>query len=216
MIYFIRVISVLALLGLFGCQSTYYNMMERVGVHKRDILIDRVGEAQEAQQEGQEQFKSALEQFRSVIDFEAGELEDAYNRLNDEYEHSVDAANRIRDRIDAVESVAGALFDEWEAELDEYTNASLRRNSQQQLRDTRRRYERLISAMHRAESAIDPVLASLKDNVLYLKHNLNARAIAALKGELATIDTDVASLIATMEDAIRESDQFIHQLRGDG
>jgi hypothetical protein len=45
--------------------------------------------------------------------------------------------------------------------------------------------------MRRAEQSIDPVLAALRDNVLYRKHNLNASAVGALKGELASIDRDV-------------------------
>lgn len=210
----IRVALPLALLFLAGCETAYYDALERVGVHKREILVDRVAEAQETQEEGQEQFKSALEQFRSVVNFDGGDLEDAYESLNAEYEDSVGAAERIRDRIESVESVGEALFDEWESELGEYTNESLRRDSERQLRDTRRRYDRLIAAMRRAESSIDPVLASLKDNVLYLKHNLNARAIASLKGELGTINTNVDQLIADMQRAIEESSSFISEMRG--
>ena len=206
-----RYLLPVTLLLLAGCESTYYDAMERVGIHKRDILVDRVAEAQE---EGQEQFKSALEEFRSVVNFEGGDLEDAYESLNAEYEDSESAAERIRDRIDAVESVGDALFDEWESELGEYTSESLRRDSERQLRDTRRRYDRLLAAMRRAESSIDPVLASLKDNVLYLKHNLNARAIASLKGELTTVNTNVDQLIADMQRAIEESSAFIAEMRG--
>ena len=142
-----------------------------------------------------------------------GELEDIYNCLSDEYEASEDAANEIRDRIDSVEDVAEDLFAEWETELDQYSNANLRRDSERQLRDTQRRYERLMSAMRRAEQTIDPVLASLKDNTLYLKHNLNARAIASLKGELSTVNRDVENLIGAMQSAINESNAFIEDMR---
>lgn len=209
-----RLLIPLLCFALAGCESAYYDVMEKVGVHKREILIDRIVEAQESQQDGQQQFKDALEQFRSVVNFDGGELEDMYTSLNGEYEDSVDAADQIRDRIDAVEDVAGALFDEWETELGEYTSASLRRDSERQLRDTQRRYERLMSAMRRAEKSIEPVLATLKDNTLYLKHNLNARAIASLKGELDTVNTDVDALVEAMQRAIDESNQFISELRG--
>lgn len=203
------------MLGLVGCESAYYDAMEKFGVHKRDILVDRIEDAQETQEKGQEQFRSALEQFQSLVDFQGGELEDAYNRLNDEYEDSVDAAEAIRDRIDSVESVAEALFDEWASELGEYTNASLRRDSERQLRDTRSRYDRVVSAMRRAEQSMEPVLASLKDNVLYLKHNLNARAIASLKGELGNVNADVNKLLDAMQQAIEESNRFIAEMRGE-
>ena len=55
--------------------------MEQIGIHKRDILIDRIEEAQAAQEEGQEQFKDALEQFKAAVNFDGGKLEDTYDRL---------------------------------------------------------------------------------------------------------------------------------------
>ncbi len=210
-------IALVILLGLtVSCESTYYDAMEKIGVHKRDILIDRIESAQEAQEEGQEQFKDALEQFQAVVNFDGGELQTVYEKMNDEYEDSVSAAETISSRIDDVESVADALFEEWQSELDEYTNAKYRRDSERQLKATKQRYARLMASMHRAESSIDPVLSSLKDNVLYLKHNLNARAIASLKGELGDVDQDVQRLIETMQSAINESNAFIAELRQDG
>jgi multidrug efflux pump subunit AcrB len=198
---------------LTGCESTYYSAMEEIGFHKRDILIDRIEDAQESQQEGQQQFKNALEHFKSVVNFNGGDLEQLYNKLNHEYENSIEAAEEISHRIDKVDSVANALFEEWEDELEQYSNANLRRNSQQQLQDTRRRYSRLLVAMRKAEKSIDPVLNTLRDNTLYLKHNLNARAISSLKGELGNINSNVSSLLAAMEKAIQESDSFIEQLK---
>ena len=203
-----------AVISLTACETVVYDALEKVGYHKRDILIDRIDAAQASQTEGQEQFKSALEQFKSVINFDGGDLEVTYDQLNDEYEASVDAADEIHDRIDSVKNVADALFDEWQEELEQYSNASLRRDSERQLKDTRRRYSKVLGAMRRAEKAIDPVLASLKDNTLYLKHNLNARAIASLKNELGTVDNDVNALLTAMQQAINESNAFIDELRG--
>jgi hypothetical protein len=58
------------------------------------------------------------------------------------------------------------------------------------------------------------VNASLQDNVLYLKHNLNSRAIASLKGEFANINADVTRLVSAMQKTIDESNKFVEQLRG--
>ena len=208
-----RLLLTLLAIGLAGCESTYYDAMEQFGIHKREILIDRIEDAQTAQEEGQEQFKDALEQFQAVVNFDGGDLEVIYNRLSSEYEDSVDAADTIRERIGSVESVAEALFSEWETELSEYSSATLKRDSQRQLEQTRRRFNQLMSSMRNAERTIDPVLASLKDNVLYLKHNLNARAIASLKGELNTVNEDVNALIEAMQAAINESSAFIDQMK---
>lgn len=197
---------------LIGCQSAYYSTMEKMGVHKRDILVERVGDARDAQQEGKEQFQSALEQFTTVLNFDGGELEDKYEQLNDEFENSEEAAEEVRSRIDAVESVAEALFEEWEDELDQYSNASLKRDSSDKLRKTRKHYKKLITAMRRAEAKMDPVLDAFQDQVLYLKHNLNASAIMSLQKELHTVESDIAALVRDMEKSIREADAFIKEI----
>lgn len=205
-------VTVLLILALNACQSAYYSGMEKVGIHKRDILVDRIEDVQDAQEEGKEQFADALEQFRSVVQFDGGELEDQYDALNHEYKDSKAAAENISDRIDSVESVANALFEEWEEELKQYSNANLRRDSAAKLKSTKAQYETLLRAMHKAESSIEPVLRTLNDNVLYLKHNLNARAVSALKGELAGIDRDTSLLLKDMQTAIDQSNRFIDAL----
>lgn len=197
---------------LSGCQTAYYGTMEKLGIHKRDILSDRVEEARDSQQDAKEQFKSALEQFSALTNFNGGDLEEVYNRLNSEYEESDDAANAVHDRIEAVEDVAEALFDEWQGELGTYSNQNLRRSSERKLRATKQKYGQLLSAMKRAEKKIDPVLSVFHDQVLFLKHNLNAQAIASLKSELRGVQSNVSSLVAAMEKSIGEADAFIKTL----
>ncbi len=203
----------LLLLMLTGCQSAYYAAWEQVGVEKREIMVDRVEDARDSQQDAQEQFSSALEEFSALINFDGGELEEVYNRLNDEYEDSKAAADEVSERIDSVASVAEALFDEWEDELERYQNDSYRRTSAQQLRDTRRKYESMLSAMRKAEATMMPVLQKLEDNVLFLKHNLNASAIGSLESELTVMQADIRVLIRNMNGAIAESDAFIASMK---
>jgi len=200
---------VVCLLGLIGCQGVYYKTMEAFGRHKRDLLVDRVQDARDAQQDAKQQFQSALEKFSAVVDFSGGQLEEKYNQLNSELEKSESKAKAVRKRTGSVEDVAEALFDEWESELGQYTNEKLRRSSQQKLEQTRQRYAQLIGAMKRAEAKIDPVLSAFRDQVLFLKHNLNAQAIASLHEELASVETDIGSLIREMEASIAEADAFI-------
>jgi hypothetical protein len=201
-----------AILLTGGCQKAYYSTMEKFGVHKRDIMVDRVEEARDSQQEAKEQFQSALEKFSSVLNVKGGELEDKYTTLKAEYDKSEAKANEVSDRIDAVEDVSEALFDEWEKELDQYSSASLRRDSEKKLAATRRQYKQLITAMHKAEKKIEPVLKALGDQVLYLKHNLNAKAIASLQSELVTVESDIAKLVTEMEKSITEANSFIRTM----
>lgn len=194
---------------LTGCQSAYYGALEKVGIHKRDVMVSRVEKANETQQEAKEQFQTALQKFQAVKQFNGGELEDIYQSLNDEYEASAALAADIRERIEDIESVSQALFIEWESELSQYTSPSLKQKSAQQLAKTKTQYRRLIRAMKNAESSMQPVLNVFKDQVLFLKHNLNAQAIASLKGELGSIESNVAQLVKQMNKSIAEANQFI-------
>lgn len=203
-------VSLGVLLG--GCSSAYYSTMEGLGIEKRDILVDRVEEARDAQDAASEQFASALEQFRSTVNFNGGDLEETYDRLNAEYEKSVAEADEVTVRINSVEKVAEDLFNEWEDELDQYSRADLRKNSASLLNHTRKRYKQLMTAMRRAENSMEPVLSAFKDQVLVLKHNLNARAIGALRSELDSIERDTATLIAQMQKSIAEANAFIESM----
>jgi len=201
-----------SLVSLCGCSSAYYSAMEKVGVHKRDILIDRVEKARDSQAEAQKQFKSALDQFNSVVQLKDTDLKDAYERLAAEYQDCEKAAARVTERIDKVEDVSEALFAEWEHELDLYENQNLRRASKEQLRTTRTRYEKMLRSMRTAEASMTPVLKTFRDNVLFLKHNLNAQAIGSLQAEFSSLEKDIDALIRKMNEAIGQSNAFIEQM----
>lgn len=207
-------IFIAALMG--GCSTVYYKTMEKFGYEKRDILVDRVEDARDSQNNAQETFRSSLERFQSVVDTPDTELKEQYAEISDAYEDSLSSAEEVRDRIDKVEEVAEDLFDEWEDELSLYESASLRRSSEQQLKETRVQYGQLISRMHDAEDRMEPVLQAFEDQVLYLKHNLNAQAIGSLENELVSIRQDVDSLIRNMEQSIAESEAFIQRFRQGG
>ena len=197
---------------LVSCQKTYYRTMEAFGYHKRDLLVERVEDARDAQEEAKEQFQSALEKFGHVVNFHGGELEEKYKELKAELEKSESRAEKVKSHIGDVEKVAEDLFDEWESELSQYSNDNLRRSSEKKLKLTRQRYAQLIGAMKRAEGKISPVLTAFRDQVLFLKHNLNAQAIASLQDELISVEADIESLIKEMEASIAEANSFIKEM----
>ena len=141
------------------------------------------------------------------------DLEKKYKKIESAHENSASRAEAVHTRIASVENVAKSLFKEWENELGEYTSDSLRAASQEQLDATRDRYTKLVGAMKDAASKMDPVLAAFKDQSLFLKHNLNARAIASLETDLAKVKTEVAELIQEMEASIAEANAFIDSLQ---
>lgn len=199
--------------ALAACSSTYYGALEKFGIEKREILVDRIDDSRDAQEQAKTQFSSALEQYRSVINVDGGELEAVYDRLNAEYQRCERDAEEVTARIESVRSVAQDLFDEWEDEIEGFSDATMARQSRGLLKETRAEYATMLQAMQRAERSMEPVLAILKDHVTFLRHNLNARAIGSLQGELSTIEKATASLVRDMEKSIAEAGRFMDSMR---
>jgi len=160
-----------------------------MGTHKRDIRGDRVEKGKEAQEEAQSQFPSAFDEFLAVSKVDMGELKSAYDRIQDAFDRSEKRAKAVWDRIDSVKSVSKVLFREWEKELVAYTNQDLRQSSEDQMNQTR---------------------------IQYLKHNLNAKAIAAVNRTSIGLRDDVDLLIQQMFVSIEESNAFIAKMRASG
>jgi len=198
---------------LAACSSPYYAAMEKLGIPKRSILVDRVQESHDAQEKAKEQITSALDRFLAVTKTNGGDLQRKYEELNAEFTRSEARAKDVRDRIAAVEDVAQALFREWNQELKQYSNPTLRSESQREYDQTQQRYDQLIRVMKRAADRMDPVLATFRDQVLFLKHNLNARALASLTTTQHEIESDVSRLIADMEASIKDAEDFIKTMK---
>lgn len=208
-----RSLPVALVLLLAGCSGAYYGAMEKIGVAKRDILGDRVEKSRVAQTEAKQQFADALVHFQAVAKTEGGDLQKKYDELNRELQHSETRAKDVRSRIAAVDDVGSALFIEWKKELGQFTNATLRADSQKQFEGTQKRYDTLLMLMRRAADRMDPVLKTFRDQVLYLKHNLNARALAQLDSTNHALEEDIGRLVADMETSIREAEKFIRELK---
>ncbi|MEM9704831.1 MAG: DUF2959 domain-containing protein [Pseudomonadota bacterium] len=205
-----RIIAIAAVSAMLAaCSTAYYGAMEQFGVEKRDILVSRVKVARGEQADAQEVFADALEEFRALVDVDGGALERQYDRMSASYQRSKKQAQEVNTRIKSVTDVGKRLFNEWETELAQYESPDLKRRSAEQLSTTQREFNRLVTAMNRAAGKMDPVLELFEDQVLFLKHNLNARAISSLETERVRIEERVNALIEDMNTAIAEADAFI-------
>ena len=203
---------VLAAITLSGCSTLYYKAWEKLGKEKRDLLRSNVEKVKGDQEEATEQFQDALTRIRELHAFDGGDLEKHYDRLKSDYEKSESRADDLRNRIDKIEEIAGDLFTEWDAEIGEISSSDMRRRSREQLDATKKRYAKLESALHETEKSMDPVLQKLKDQVLFLKHNLNATAVGGLEAEASRIEGEIGSLIQDMKRSIELGNEFIAEL----
>ncbi len=210
---FVRSIVLLIVVFIIGCQSAYYAAWEQFGKEKRHLLRDNVQKASNEQQQASEQFKDVLTRIKEIYGFDGGDLEKAYSKLKSEYDESEERAETVRKRIENVAQIAADLFKEWDQEIDQINDADLREKSIDALSKTRKRYTRLHQAMSEAEKRMAPVLRQVQDYVLYLKHNLNAQAIGALKREVDSIEIEVGSLIKEMNTSIKEAETFLKDFK---
>jgi predicted nucleic acid-binding Zn-ribbon protein len=209
---FLGSLLVVSLVSATSCRNVMYSTYEKFGVYKRDLLKKRVVAARDEEKGAQQEFKDALTRLKEMTKFDGGELEKCYRQLQSDYEDAASRVAAVHKRVQDVETVAGDLFAEWEKENKQIETDALRQTSRQQLTDTQKRYNEMLTALKRSEQSMDPVLHKLHDYVLALKHTLNAQAIAALGGESAKIQADVARLIDDMNASIAHADEFIRQM----
>ena len=193
-----------------------FDSLEKIGFERREILVRRVDKARDAQVEAKEEFADALEELKALVGFDGGDLEKAYRKTADAYDDAEASAAEVHERIAKVEHVASSLFREWEAEIAEFKDQNYARESRQKLRETRERTDAVIAAMKRASAKMEPVLSTLRDQMLYLKHNLNARALGSLDATAAKLDADIGQLVVAMQASIDEADGFITTMRAEG
>jgi len=210
-----RVVSlsliVFALL-LSGCQSTYYKAMSTLGKEKRDILVQRIKDAKKDQDQTKQQLQTTMESFQALTGFKGGSLEKSYKRLNSDYESAASQAGKLHDKIQSIDQVSNDLFKEWQGEINAMDNGKLKSQDTVMLRNAKTRQTTYMRAMRRTEDQIEPVLKAFHDQVLFLKHNLNARAIGSLKNTSAGLQSDVAGLVQSIDASSQEADKLISSL----
>src|ERR1700761_712020 len=207
---FVPLIALALLLG--GCKSTYYKTMRTLGKEKRDILVQRIKDAKKDQDQTKKQLQTTMESFQALTGFQGGSLEKSYKRLNSDYESAASQAGKLHDKIQSIDQVSNDLFKEWQGEINSMDNAKLKSQDLVMLRNAKTRQATYMRAMQRTEDQIAPVLKAFRDQVLFLKHNLNARAIGSLKTTSAMLQGDVASLVQSIDASSQEADKLIGSL----
>lgn len=209
------VAAVAPLIVLVGCTSSYYKAMKTFGKEKRDILVSRVKDSKKDQQQAKEQIKTTMESFQALTGFQGGALEKNYKKLNSEYEKAADSAQKLHNRIDSIDQVSNDLFKEWQKEIDGMENKKLKAQSAVMLRQSRLSEANYIKSMRQTEARMTPVITAFHDQVTFLKHNLNARAIGSLKGTSAKMSTDVDVLMVSLDGSMAQADALINSLNAD-
>ena len=216
---FILIFTFIALICT-GCQSaidkavrdTKYSAYEVIGVEKRDLFRKEVKNVKDAQEDTQEDFTDALEKLQAVYKVDGGKLEKAYKSLDSSYKDAEESVTKVKNNIKKLEVLSGDLFNEWEKEIKEISSRDLRMKSSESLVNTQKKYNSFHASLKKSEAKMAPVLARLKDQTLFMKHNLNAKVVAGLKTESDKIQNDINVLIKDMNESIAKADEMIKDL----
>jgi ATP-dependent protease HslVU (ClpYQ) peptidase subunit len=209
-------LSILALLTtvliLAGCTRTYDTTAELFGKKKKDVLVDRIVAARNAQFDARDQFAAALDQLLSVAGYKGTSLEDEYSALNSQYNRCRSQTNNVESRLADARRAARSLFHQWENELDQYSSAVVRRSSEEKLKDMQMRYENVVYALEKARDKLYPALTALKDQVLLVRHNLNAQTALSSGEEMAIAEKEISALLQEIDRATADADSFVRQM----
>lgn len=210
--WLLPVLSLLCCVLLVSCQSTDPETGDKVGYPDLDPLLDRVGESRDALKTAVAQFQSAREQLSQYVGA-PGDLQATYAGTVSEYDAAVEDSVAVRSAIANVDQAADAVFEEWQVEVNVYTDARIKAVNQAKLGQTWQNYEGMLKVLRHSEAKLDPVLKALSENVTYLQDNLNVGAVASRAAKFAVIDKDLEALIRSMNTAIDSSDAFISSVQ---
>lgn len=201
------------LIALSGCGKAYYKAWEALGKEKRDLLVSEMGKTNSDQQELQNQFKDTLQRIRTEYKFDEGNLGKTYDNLSRDYDRAEAKAKSLRSHIARAKTIASDLFVEWRTEANQMTDADLRNQSLRELEESQARFATTAKLLDESVKRIDPVLKSLHDHVLAIKHALNAKAIGGLEGNLRGFLPQIEQLITNMQQSIDSAREYEKSLK---
>lgn len=204
----------LVCIGLFsGCTTTHFSVWEKLGYQKREILQSRVERARD-------HFQVALDNFGLLASASepltaqgasASDVASWLQVLRGAYRRALKSASTLSAQIQQVDDVGMALFDEWEAEIDNTASSAQRSADQQELADTRRAYNVLIGSMRRSEVGVSPVLTAVEDSMRSLDAE-SAQGVDNPGSGFLSLQGDLERLSGEFRRSIGLADEFANSL----
>jgi hypothetical protein len=202
-------------LALASCSSPELGPRDSFGFEKRDLLVARVEDGRDAERAAKAQFEAALDALRA-IDAPAADQAASYAALESAYESSSDRSDDLAANIRAIEQVAGELFAEWRAEIDQSSDAGAKSSELDKLASWQRRCGRLTGALDRVQSRLEPTLAAFRERVLLEKQDLAAPAAATERDASVEADVRLLELVRELDAAILETAGFVKSIEAAG
>jgi ElaB/YqjD/DUF883 family membrane-anchored ribosome-binding protein len=174
-------------------------------VERVDDLLTRVERVHVDSRIAKEKALAALERLRTMVSPEfAGDPVACYAQFVEAVEESNAQADRCRSNLGPLRDSADEVFAKWAADLETFGNLQMRQRSQARLEETRTRFQAVLAAAESAQLAYDAFNGDLRDHSLFLGHDFNAMAVAAIAPDvqaLATRSEDLGKRLDACVDA---------------
>lgn len=183
------------------------------GVRQVDDLVGRVGRVHLEAEVSRERVRDALADLQAIV---AGDIQGdpiaAFDAFVEAVERSEEQAEALR-RTDApMRKAASAVFDRWEADLLTYSTPELRNKSRNRLEATRKRFEQVVIALDRADSAYETYNLGLRDHATFLSNDFNPASVRGIRKQVRAlsawgqeVDQRLEAVLAACESYVGEA-----------
>jgi hypothetical protein len=169
------------------------------GVKQEEQLIKKANALLKSIQDTKEQVQKTMDAYNVVVAPETKDRKSAYSKLNKELDDTKDKRAEIPKRIDEANVEATTLFKDWAASTASISDPALKATSQKRLTDAKARQAEIQADGRNADALYNKFMKSLQDRVTFLGHDLNDTAVASLKPQNATLNTQATELYAAVD-----------------
>jgi hypothetical protein len=192
------------LLGLSGL-----GLSQGQGVKQTEKLLKQAGETVKAVSEGRAQVQKTLDTYNSLVQGKAEDPKKAYKNLQKEMERCDDRVADVQRKRDEMQVEADKYFGDWNSSLAGISDPGLRKQSEDRLSKARAQYDGILEATEAAGADFKPFMTSLKDQVVYLGHDLNPAALKSLAGTASKLNGDATALFGKIDGAVSKANSYI-------
>ncbi len=171
-------------------------------------LTRAVGDFQKSLMKAREELKSTMTEYDAVANNKDGDLLGHFKKFNRGLDDVAKRQAKVKKDLDDMKASAGVLFQRWEKNLETIQAEDLRARSRARMEVTKRRFADLQAVGARSREVYAPLMTTLRDHATFWSSDLNPDSAAALRGDAATVQTQVNDLNASIDTVLAACDEY--------
>jgi hypothetical protein len=203
-----RSVAALSVGALLALAPSCSSLRKPEGLKRADSLSSDI-EAYAADLEGlKAEMQETLAAHDRVVGSSSGDFLTPYVRYRDGIENLTRRQEDLPSRIASIEKSGRNLFIAWEADLQRFTDDSIRNRCAKRLDETRKRYEGLLANHEKAMTSLSEILTTMRDHALFWAHDLNADSARALERDAAKLAEASDRVGATIDEVLAAASTY--------